>query len=423
MSELLRRGTGFVLALAVLLASGFPALAQEADEPDLDEETALEEPALAPPAGAPARRPAPHPLESWGLQRLDLGAAQLFYPPNISEASLGQGAQAARVVLARLPQLFGIEAEPVDMYLFGSKPEYDRAMGALGRAGAGVHSTEAGRHIAGNTRAAGVYFYAAGSQFRTTGSLGHEYVHVIVHALTRNSDVPQWFNEGVAGYVEDEISGEPAAEVARRKLLKDARVANVARQGSLPRLTTLETRPGWRDAVDRDHEVAYATARLAAEQLISLRGYPGVVQTLRAVGDGVAFEEAFRQTFGMGLAQWDDAFLAFIQGTLMARYPGEINAYPQPTQFGEATTLLVFGLGASENFGYELRGPEQCSVGRGRETATASGFAFFGLQVLSPRCTGRWSVTVTGDSGTTRRGSFEIVTEDPSATRRGTRRD
>jgi hypothetical protein len=159
------------------------------------------------------------------------------------------------------------------------------------------------------------------------------------------------------------------------------------------------------------------------EQLILLRGYPGVVQTLRAVGEGVAFDDAFRQTYGMGQTQWDEAFIAFVNGQLMARYPGEVNGHPQPTPYGEATTVLVFGLGASEGFGYELRGPEQCNVGTGRETATASGFGFFGLQVLSPRCAGRWTVTVTGDRGTARRGTFDIVTEDPTPARRGTRRD
>jgi len=105
--------------------------------------------------------------------------------------------------------------------------------------------------------------------------LAHEFAHALVHTLAPHS-VPSWLNEGLATALE----AEEATFTAR-----------LARAGGPVPLSALQ-RPFGR-FTEREAQLAYLTSAVAAQRLLDEAGGAAVVNLLRDLGAGVAFEAAF----------------------------------------------------------------------------------------------------------------------------------
>jgi hypothetical protein len=125
----------------------------------------------------------------------------------------------------------------------------------------------------------------AGNMLSTTElerRLYHEYVHVVVRHLTKDS-TPWWLNEGLAETLSNDLGPQDI------RLLQQA-----ARDNALFSLSDLETTQLDRLSVDQ-LRLAYTQAHATVEYLWSRLGRQNVLRLLGALGQGQSIETALRQ--------------------------------------------------------------------------------------------------------------------------------
>ena len=123
---------------------------------------------------------------------------------------------------------------------------------------------------------------------RLTEVLSHELTHAIVATLA-GPEAPAWLHEGLAGVMEQ--SG-PADELAFLSRTPSRIPLGVLMQ-------SFSVLP------DASVPLAYAESAAAVKRLIDLRGASAVVSLLRALRDGVPFENAFQAQSGMRFQDFD----------------------------------------------------------------------------------------------------------------------
>jgi tetratricopeptide (TPR) repeat protein len=117
---------------------------------------------------------------------------------------------------------------------------------------------------------------------RLQRTLAHEFAHAVVAQLAGTA-APQWLNEGLAELFESDDFSAVQQTLAR----SPRRLPHAVLERSFTRLP-----------VD-DVPLAYAQSALAVKRMIDLRGAPAVVNLLREVGRGMAFDAAFQQSIFM----------------------------------------------------------------------------------------------------------------------------
>ena len=118
--------------------------------------------------------------------------------------------------------------------------------------------------------------------------LAHEFVHALVTRLG-GPTVPAWIHEGLATVFESMTS------------VDDAR-ALVARSGATLPLDALED--GFEQMSAAQAQLAYATAAIAVQRMLALRGPQGMVVLLRDLATGVPVSTAFAQRIGVPYAEF-----------------------------------------------------------------------------------------------------------------------
>ncbi|PTL84297.1 hypothetical protein DAT35_09870 [Vitiosangium sp. GDMCC 1.1324] len=184
---------------------------------------------------------------------------------------------------------------PVDVILY-TREEFRTHQGAaLARAVAGLYSDGAIR-----------INDAAELTQQTRATLVHEYVHAVVDDLVRadqgGQPVPIWLNEGLAEYVEWRYLGSDKPPYALGNRLRGA-----AQAGQLPRLSDMA---GQSLIQQRDPALAYGTSALAVRELLQEGGPARLLELIREVGRGTAFEEALQQRYGRSVPELEAAVKA-----------------------------------------------------------------------------------------------------------------
>lgn len=123
-----------------------------------------------------------------------------------------------------------------------------------------------------------------------TALLRHELAHSFVTART-GGNCPTWLQEGIAQWLE---GGDPDRS--------DLALAPRARAGTLFPLLTLEA--PFQDLAASDVPLAYAESLGGVAHLLRLRGEPGLVRLLAALGDGLPSEEALPVAIGIGYGEF-----------------------------------------------------------------------------------------------------------------------
>lgn len=120
--------------------------------------------------------------------------------------------------------------------------------------------------------------------FRNLGPMAHEYSHLVIDYKT-NGNYPRWFTEGVAQYVEREITGftlnEPSPD-AKENLysFKDLDV-------------TFDNQ--------RDQDLAYWQSLVAVDYLVEIKGREAINQMLEKLREGQDFNQGFKLVVGQDL--------------------------------------------------------------------------------------------------------------------------
>ena len=116
--------------------------------------------------------------------------------------------------------------------------------------------------------------------------LAHEFTHALIHSLAAHG-VPTWLNEGLASALETGSVDWATAIIA------------TARPAPLDALQS-----GFARFSGGQAAVAYATSALAAQRLLESAGGVAVANLLRDLGDGVAFDTAFRHRIQQSFADF-----------------------------------------------------------------------------------------------------------------------
>jgi len=130
--------------------------------------------------------------------------------------------------------------------------------------------------------------------FKNLGPMAHEYAHLVVDYKT-NGNYTRWFTEGIAQYVEREITGftldEPTEE-AKKNLysFKDLDVTFDAQE---------------------NQDLAYWQSLVAVDYLIETKGEEIIKEMLAKLNQGQDFDRVFQDTVGQDLATFEKNIRAY----------------------------------------------------------------------------------------------------------------
>lgn len=141
-------------------------------------------------------------------------------------------------------------------------------------------------------------------KFNWARVLRHEFVHVVTLQQT-NFAIPHWYTEALAVRFED----APRPAVWNEVLVRRAKA------GTLFNLDSLNLgfiRPKNQD----EWALAYCQAELYAEFMVAEYGEDALVKLLRAYADNLATDAAIRRCFGVGTAEFEQAYRAYVDQVL-----------------------------------------------------------------------------------------------------------
>jgi len=159
---------------------------------------------------------------------------------------------------------------------------------------------------------------ARGYTWRDT--ISHEYVHYVVQHLVRR-DLPIWFHEALAKYLEQRWTGSRDMRLApsRESLLSRRIEANdlVTFEQMHPSMAYLPS--------PEDASTAYAQVFTLMEYVVSRRGVGGIREILYRVRDGAELEEAFAATMGERFEVFLRSWEAYLRGRPRVSLPGDFD--------------------------------------------------------------------------------------------------
>jgi hypothetical protein len=135
---------------------------------------------------------------------------------------------------------------------------------------------------------------------RLVAVLRHELAHSFVDSRTRGN-CPAWLQEGLSQWLE---GAAPDRD--------DGQLAELAREGQLPALLTLEA--PFLERQDDLVPIAYGASLSATAHILRTRGVSGIVRLLESLGAGLPAEEALPNALGMTYRQLQESWGAFLVG-------------------------------------------------------------------------------------------------------------
>ena len=215
-------------------------------------------------------------------------------------------------VVAQLTEEYGIQSTSIpDIYLTS-----DRRVLGLASDAVGVElGFEDGYFKSGGERP-GIYMRTDSLRGEVRGLLTHEYVHLVLHELSRIPLLPAWLDEGFASFIEVELglrSDRP--EPLRRSLYGSADTAKAAAlSGALLSLPVLESRDDWNAQRDEARiELQYAESHMAVRFLADTFGIGAPVDVVIELRGGSELGQALEEVTGISYRTFEDRFVAWLR--------------------------------------------------------------------------------------------------------------
>lgn len=140
----------------------------------------------------------------------------------------------------------------------------------------------------------------------------HEYTHALVTELAGGRSVPSWLNEGLA-----EIE-ERRAKVGLKRAVEpnETMIRNIAAQAARnyhPPLSTFEKHSFGQIKDSTALRRTYSRAYVAVSYLYDRVGMRGIVRTLRGIGSGKSFDDAFGAVYAGGPDAFERDFNRYLE--------------------------------------------------------------------------------------------------------------
>jgi tetratricopeptide (TPR) repeat protein len=217
----------------------------------------------------------------------------------------------AEEAYARLTERYGHRPEqPVRIEVYPDHADFSvRTVGLAGLAGLGACFGPVLAIDSPSAREVG--------QFNWGSTLWHELAHTITLGATGNR-VPRWFTEGLSVHEEHRARPGWGDDVTLEFL-------RALKAGELLPLRDLNrgfVRPKGPEQV----AISYYQASLVVEWIEAQRGFPAILDLLKAYGEGRSTDEAFAKVLGGSLEEFDKGFFAHLQ----QRFAGPLAAIRPP---------------------------------------------------------------------------------------------
>ncbi|KKM11276.1 hypothetical protein SY88_09415 [Clostridiales bacterium PH28_bin88] len=182
--------------------------------------------------------------------------------------------------------------EPVPVVVYPDRQSMGRSFGWDADQGAmGVYWAGVIRVLSPGDWTGASDLSAMARTFKKSGPMVHEFAHLVVDYRT-GGNYPRWFTEGVAQYVEREITG-----------FQFSVPGNPGEEKWYP----LERMDGEFDYLP-DQGLAYRQSLAMVDYMIDLGGFNAVLKLVEHLGQGNSMEQAMNKVFGLGLGDFSAAF-------------------------------------------------------------------------------------------------------------------
>ena len=129
--------------------------------------------------------------------------------------------------------------------------------------------------------------------FRENGPIVHEYAHLVVDYKT-HGNYPRWLTEGIAQYVERELTG---FVLPNEDQIRKAWYSFEKMDGDFDLLS--------------NQNLAYEQSLLAVDYMVEQKGFEGVLDLLDELAKGKTISDALEAVIGKTLAEFEIAFMAW----------------------------------------------------------------------------------------------------------------
>jgi hypothetical protein len=343
-------------------------------------------------AAARAQEPVatgPITIEGVALRQVLDAPAPLYVAPSVSDAKMRWMRDAVAIALDAVPRITGLPLPQarLEFYLFNDPRELSSLSGQLLRSpGPGV-SPECFAVAQGSTPRRGIYCQADawGSAEEALDYVAHELTHQVEQGdTTQRRGIAQWFNEGLAEYVQGRVVAERnPTYAARDRWLREARIASALHTDRLVPLRDLGTNQRWQQAAGSGWAgQIYSHSSLVVDWLAESYGLPAVIDVVRRTGAPYSFEAAFERALGVTVAEADREARRALAADLLPRYPAGLSVFRDEAP-GGVLHVAVVGFQPREWLEKEYRYANGTEVAGGAaegarpepERTDASGFA------------------------------------------------
>lgn len=126
--------------------------------------------------------------------------------------------------------------------------------------------------------------------FKEKGPMAHEYAHLLVDYRT-HGNYPRWFTEGIAQYIEKELTGYTLPEASEKEIGWYSFLKMDDQFDLLP-----------------DQDLAYKQSLLAVEYIVEIAGFEAIWEVLDELGQGLKISTALENIINMDLATFEENF-------------------------------------------------------------------------------------------------------------------
>jgi hypothetical protein len=292
--------------------------------------------ALAPAARAQAPiATAPVVIEGVTLQQVLDAPVPLYATASVAEEKLRWMRDAVATALVEVPRVTGLPLPQsrLEFYLFNDPQELATLSSQLLRSpGPRVTPECFALTRQANTPRRGIYCQADGwaSAEEALDYVTHEVTHQVEQGdYPQRRGLAQWFNEGLAEYVQAQVLAERGpAYAARDRWQREARVASALHTTGLFPLRELSSNVRWQQAAGAGWAgLIYAQSALIVGWLADTYGLPAVIEVVRRSGGPFAFDAIFEEVFGISVERAEEEAQSALAADLLPRYPVGLSVF------------------------------------------------------------------------------------------------
>jgi hypothetical protein len=307
---------------------------------------------LVPPAahGQGPVETAPIVIEGVQLRQVLGTAAPLYVTRGVSDEKARWMGDAIDVALTEVPRITGLPLPQsrLEFYLFEDPQELVSLSGQILRSPGPRVSPECFALASGSTPRRGIYCQADGweSASEALDYVSHELTHQVQQGDSgQRRGLAQWFNEGLAEYVQGQVTAKHSPSYAARdRWRREAQVASALHNGRLVRLRDLSTNQRWQQAAGSGWAgLIYSESSLVISYLVDTYGLPAVVDVVQRTGGPISFDAVFQDVFGGGIDAAERDARAALELDLLARYPIGLSAFQSEGPAGAVFHFAVVG--------------------------------------------------------------------------------